>query len=66
LPVLLQPGQFFETRLIDMGISMVPGQFAHVKGDQFMEGTKIVMEGKEISLTKTTPNWGWFWEQHGE
>jgi hypothetical protein len=66
LPIVLQPGQFFETRLIDMGISMVTGNVAHVRGDQYMEGTKVTLDGKEISLIKTTPNWGWFWEQHGE
>ncbi|HLP47673.1 MAG TPA: hypothetical protein VK186_23995 [Candidatus Deferrimicrobium sp.] len=66
LPIMLQPGTFFEVRLIDMGIMMLPGQFLQIKGEQYMEGTKIVMDGKEISLTQTTPDWGWFWEQHGE
>lgn len=66
LPMILQPGQFYEVRLIDMGIMMNSGQFAHVRGEQYMEGTKITLDGKEISLIKATPDWGWFWEQHGE
>ena len=66
LPMVLQPGQFFEVRLSEMGLIINPGQYAQVRGEQYMEGSKVVMDGKEISLIKTTPDWGWFWEQHGE
>lgn len=65
LPEMLQPGQSFEIRLIDFGIFMMPGQFLQMRGEQFMEGTKP-LGTKGISQTQVTPDWGWFWEQHGE
>lgn len=66
LPLTLQPGQFFEIQLINVGIMMLPGQFLEMRGEQYMNGTKGVLFGSGINLIQTTSDWGWFWEQHGE
>jgi len=51
----LEPGQFFEIHLEDLGIHMETGDFMQIRGIQEGDGT-MGKQGKSV--------WTFFWEQH--
>jgi len=67
-PTTLQPQAEIVIPLANMGITMIPGQFLQIRGEQYMEGSKaLALINKKNSKIRTNPpDWGWFWEQHGE
>jgi hypothetical protein len=69
-PRVLEHGQDILIPLAPKGISMGEGQFLLSRGEQIKLGTKdllpVTQQNKSLSHTTVNPDWGWFWEQHGE
>jgi hypothetical protein len=60
LPSVFEPGQHFKIYLSQVGIYLQPGQFLQVRGEQ------VELGEKNTKNKNKSPDWGWFWEQHGE